>query len=210
MKILYTAEVTATGGREGQARSTDGAFSVDLRTPQELNGSGGSGTNPEQLFATGYAACFQSALITVARRQHQDTSKSTVTARVGIGPAGGGRFGLEVELHVHLPETERSVGEKLVTLAHEVCPYSNATRGNIPVRPGRSGTGSCCRFLVMALIGDKQAAASAARFLCSVRSIVITLFAPVHPHTMSAQTSIRRTAIDWARRWLKYCRDDGE
>src|SRR5689334_10112106 len=100
MKILYTAEVTATGGREGQARSADGSFTVDLRLPQEMGGPGGSGTNPEQLFAAGYSACFQSALMTVARRQHQDASRSTVTAQVGIGPTGGGRFGLEVELHV--------------------------------------------------------------------------------------------------------------
>jgi osmotically inducible protein OsmC len=134
VKILYTAEVTVTGGREGQARSTDGNFVVDLRLPQEMGGQGEPGTNPEQLFAAGYAACFQSALITAARRLHQDASASTVRARVGIGPSGEGRFGLAVELHVQIPGLEKSAGIELVELAHKVCPYSNATRGNIPVR----------------------------------------------------------------------------
>jgi lipoyl-dependent peroxiredoxin len=133
MKILYTAEVTATGGREGQARSSDGAFEVNLSVPKGLGGPGGPGTNPEQLFATGFAACFQSALMTAARRKHLDASHSVVTARVGIGPTGSGGYGLEVELHIQLPGVERSAGEELVAIADSVCPYSNATRGNIPV-----------------------------------------------------------------------------
>jgi Ohr subfamily peroxiredoxin len=134
MKILYTAEVSVNGGREGKATSSDGNLTVTLNVPQEMGGPGGSGTNPEQLFAAGYAACFQSALMTVARREHVDASQSTVTARVGIGPNGKGGFGLEVELRVQLPGIDRPEGEKLVTLAHQVCPYSNATRGNIPVQ----------------------------------------------------------------------------
>jgi lipoyl-dependent peroxiredoxin len=134
MKILYTAEATVHGGREGEARSSDGNLVVNLSVPKEMGGAGGQGTNPEQLFATGYAACFQSALIGVARRQHVDASQSTVTARVGIGPIGNGAFGLDVELHVALPDIDKAIGEKLVELAHQVCPYSNATRGNIPVK----------------------------------------------------------------------------
>jgi osmotically inducible protein OsmC len=134
MKILYTAEVTVTGGREGHAQSSDGNLAVTLHVPQEMGGKGGAGTNPEQLFAAGYAACFQSALMTAARRQHVEASESVITSKVGIGPNGKGGFGLEVELQVHLPNVERAEGEKLVKLAHEVCPYSNATRGNIPVR----------------------------------------------------------------------------
>jgi lipoyl-dependent peroxiredoxin len=133
MKILYTAEVTATGGREGKARSSDGAFEVNLSIPKGLGGPGGPGTNPEQLFATGFAACFQSALMTAARREHLDASHSVVTARVGIGPTGSGGYGLEVELRIQLPGVERSAGEELVAIADSVCPYSNATRGNIPV-----------------------------------------------------------------------------
>lgn len=134
MKILYTAEATVHGGREGQARSSDGTLVVNLSIPKEMGGPGGQGTNPEQLFAAGYAACFQSALMQVARRQHVDASQSTITAKVGIGPTGGGAFGLEVEMHVSIPGVEKATGEKLVELAHQVCPYSNATRGNIPVK----------------------------------------------------------------------------
>ena len=134
MKILYTAEATVQGGREGQARSSDGNLVVNLSVPKEMGGSGGQGTNPEQLFAAGYAACFQSALMRIARRQQVDASQSTIIAKVGIGPIGEGRFGLEVELHVAIPGVDKATGEKLVELAHQVCPYSNATRGNIPVK----------------------------------------------------------------------------
>ena len=130
MKVLYTAEVTVTGGRSGMARSSDGALEVKMSVPKEMGGSGDQGTNPEQLFAAGYAACFQSALMGAARRQHLDASPSVITAKVGIGPTGRGGYGLEVEL----PGVERSVGEELVAIADSICPYSNATRGNIPVK----------------------------------------------------------------------------
>lgn len=134
MKILYTAEATVQGGREGHARSSDGHLDVNLSTPKEMGGSGGQGTNPEQLFAAGYAACFQSALMFAARRQQVDASQSVINSKVGIGPNGTGGFGLEVELHVYIPDVDRATGEKLVETAHQVCPYSNATRGNIPVK----------------------------------------------------------------------------
>jgi lipoyl-dependent peroxiredoxin len=131
-KILYTAEATVHGGREGEGRTSDGKLEVKLAAPKEMGGSG-EGTNPEQLFAVGYAACFQSALMTIARRQHVDTSQSTITSKVGIGPTGDGGFGLEVELQVAIPGLDKETSEKLVQAAHAVCPYSNATRGNIPV-----------------------------------------------------------------------------
>jgi len=133
MKALYTAEATVHGGREGEARSSDGNLVVKLSPPKEMGGPGGEGTNPEQLFAVGYAACFQSALMRVAQRQHVDASQSTITSKVGIGPNGAGGFSLEVELHVSIPGIEQATGEQLIELAHQVCPYSNATRGNIPV-----------------------------------------------------------------------------
>jgi osmotically inducible protein OsmC len=133
MKILYTAEATVQGGREGHGRSSDGALDVNLNTPSAMGGSGGAGTNPEQLFAVGYAACFQSALMRVASRQHVDASQSVITSKVGIGPNGEGGFGLTVDLHISIPGVDKATGEKLVELAHQVCPYSNATRGNIPV-----------------------------------------------------------------------------
>ncbi|GCE08080.1 organic hydroperoxide resistance protein [Dictyobacter aurantiacus] len=134
MKILYTAEASVQGGREGEARSSDGRLAVKLSVPKEMGGSGGEGTNPEQLFAAGYAACFQSALMLAARRQRVDASASTVTAKVAVSPNGEGGFGLEVELHVFIPDVDQETGERLVELTHRVCPYSNATRGNIPVR----------------------------------------------------------------------------
>jgi Ohr subfamily peroxiredoxin len=133
MNIMYTAEATATGGREGHARTSDGNLEVTLVPPAELGGSGGPGTNPEQLFAAGYAACFHSALKLVARRMKADTADSSVTARVGLGADGNGGFGLSVELLVDLPNVEPEHAQALVAKAHEVCPYSNATRGNIPV-----------------------------------------------------------------------------
>ena len=133
MKVLYTAEATVHGGRGGEAHSSDGKLVVKLSPPTEMGGTG-EGTNPEQLFAVGYAACFQSALIRVAQREHVDASESTIVSRVGIGPNGQGGFGLEVELRVSLPGVDTATGEKLLELAHQVCPYSNATRGNIPVK----------------------------------------------------------------------------
>lgn len=131
MKVLYTAEATVTGGRdEGHGRTTDGALDVDLRMPAELGGSGG-GTNPEQLFAIGYAACFESALKTVARRQRATADDVSIASRVMLGPTEGRRFQLAVALDVTLPSVEGATAGDLVRAANEVCPYSNATRGNI-------------------------------------------------------------------------------
>ncbi len=133
MKTLYTAEATATGGRQGHARTSDGHLDVEIALPPEMGGSESDATNPEQLFAAGYAACFGSALQVVAGQQEKDVSQSSVTARVGIGMIGKGAFGLEVELHVAIPGMPQDEAQALVERAHEVCPYSNATRNNIPV-----------------------------------------------------------------------------
>ena len=133
MDILYTATAHATGdGRNGHATSDDGILDVDLRVPQELGGSGGA-TNPEQLFAAGFAACFHSAIKVVAGRDKLDVSGTEVSASVGIGMNDRGGFGLAVELDVHAPALDRATAEDLVAKAHEVCPYSNATRGNVEV-----------------------------------------------------------------------------
>jgi len=134
MTILYTATATASGGRDGAARSDDGVLDVALSTPKGLGGPGKAGaTNPEQLFAAGYAACFDSALRFVARSQGVTVADSAVTAEVGIGPNATGGFGLAVALTVSLPGQARDAAQKLVETAHQVCPYSNATRGNIEV-----------------------------------------------------------------------------
>ena len=132
-KILYTAEAVAEGGREGRARSVDGRLVVDLAVPEAIGGSGEPGTNPEQLFAVGYAACFQSALFAVAVGRKLDASKSQIICRVGFGPNGHGGFGLTVALDLHAPFLTREQGADLMARAHERCPYSNATRGNIDV-----------------------------------------------------------------------------
>lgn len=132
MEALYTAVATATHGREGRAVSSDGKLDLELAIPVEMGGNG-QGTNPEQLFAAGYAACFASALGLVGRQAKIDVSDAAVTGEVGIGKQGEG-FGLAVTLRVELPETvDEATGRKLVEQAHQVCPYSNATRGNIPV-----------------------------------------------------------------------------
>lgn len=132
MDALYTAVATATHGRDGRAFTNDGKIDVKLAPPVELGGNG-EGTNPEQLFAAGYAACFHSALRLVARRAKADVTGSVVEAEVGIGPNGSGGFGLTVALVVDLPAVERAAAQQLVEAAHQVCPYSNATRGNIEV-----------------------------------------------------------------------------
>jgi Ohr subfamily peroxiredoxin len=132
IKPLYTARATATGGRAGHAVSDDGVLDVDLKPPTEMGGPGGA-TNPEQLFAAGYAACFQSALAVVGRRQHVDTSGSTVEADVTIGTIPGGGYGLAVALRISIPGTDAETTRALAEAAHQVCPYSNATRGNIDV-----------------------------------------------------------------------------
>ena len=134
MEALYTAIATATGdGRNGHTASEDGILDVDVRIPKEMGGPGGA-TNPEQLFAAGYAACFHSALRLVASADkvtlHDDTS---IDAEVGIGPNGQGGFGLAVKLVAHLPGIDQAKADELVQKAHQVCPYSNATRGNIDV-----------------------------------------------------------------------------
>lgn len=131
--IAYRAEAHVTGGREGQAKSSDGALDVTLSTPKELGGAGGQGTNPEQLFAAGYAACFLGALKHVASQEKVTLPKdASIDAAVGIGAVEIG-FGIEVELKVSLPGLAREEAESLVEKAHTVCPYSNATRGNIDV-----------------------------------------------------------------------------
>ncbi|NUS18051.1 MAG: organic hydroperoxide resistance protein [Streptomyces sp.] len=132
MDALYTAVATATHGRDGRAFTNDGKVDVKLAPPVELGGNG-EGTNPEQLFAAGYAACFGSALGLVGRQAKVDVSDAAVTAEVGIGKQGEG-FGLKVTLRIELPDTvDEATGRKLVETAHQVCPYSNATRGNIDV-----------------------------------------------------------------------------
>lgn len=131
---LYTATATATGGRDGRAVSSDGVLDVKLTTPRELGGQGGEATNPEQLFAAGYSACFIGALKFVASQQKQVLPADTsITAQIGIGQIPGG-FGLEAELQISLPGLDRELAQQLVDAAHQVCPYSNATRGNIDVR----------------------------------------------------------------------------
>jgi Ohr subfamily peroxiredoxin len=133
-KVLYRAQATATGGRDGRAASSDGKLEVKLSTPKELGGAGGDGTNPEQLFAAGYSACFLGAMKFVAARDKLPLPADTsIRGTVGIGPIPNG-FGIEVELQVTLPGVERSVAQTLVERAHVVCPYSNATRNNIEVK----------------------------------------------------------------------------
>jgi osmotically inducible protein OsmC len=132
-KILYSATATATGGREGRATSSDGVLDVTLSTPRELGGGGGNGTNPEQLFAAGYSACFLGALKFVAGKQKLTLpAATTVTGQVGIGAIPTG-FGIQAELTIAAPGIAREQLQELVDQAHIVCPYSNATRGNIDV-----------------------------------------------------------------------------
>jgi osmotically inducible protein OsmC len=132
-KVLYTAEAHVTGGRvAGHGRSSDGALEVDLRAPTELGGEGG-GTNPEQLFAVGYAACFESALGSVARRMKTETGEIEIDSKVNLQTGEDRSFTISVELHVTLPSIEGEKAIELVHAAHQACPYSNATRGNIDV-----------------------------------------------------------------------------
>ena len=135
-KVLYTARATAEGGRQGHTASDDGRLDVTVTPPPEMGGpEGAEGTNPEQLFAAGFSSCFHSALMLVARRMKLDAEGSTVTAAVGIGPIEGTvGYGLTVALQVALPKvSDRDQARQLVETAHTVCPYSNATRGNIDV-----------------------------------------------------------------------------
>ncbi|MFJ2953772.1 organic hydroperoxide resistance protein [Streptomyces sp. NBC_00669] len=131
--VLYTAVATAENGRDGRVASDDGKLDVVVNPPKEMGGSG-AGTNPEQLFAAGYSACFQGALGVVARQAKADISGSRVTAKVGIGKVESGGFGLTVEIAVSIPKVDEATAKDLVEKAHQVCPYSNATRGNVDVR----------------------------------------------------------------------------
>ncbi len=131
--VLFTTSATAHGGRAGHITSDDNHLEVELSVPKALGGPGGDGTNPEQLFAAGYAACFQSALGAVGRQAKVDTKNSTVTGNVGLLPNGQGGYQLAVELVVSLPGIDAEQAQQLVAQAHEVCPYSNAIRGNVDV-----------------------------------------------------------------------------
>jgi len=133
MKVIYTASAQSTGdGRNGHTRSSDGILEAELAVPTEMGGPGGA-TNPEQLFAAGYSACFHSALKGVARQAKVEIADTAVTADVSIGPNDAGGYGLAVALHVEMSGVDQATAEKLVEQAHQVCPYSNATRGNIEV-----------------------------------------------------------------------------
>ena len=134
MRTLYTTTVTSSGGRDGHVRSADGTLDLAVALPKELGGSGRVATNPEQLFAAGYAACFENAVLHVARAMKLELKGSSVTATVGIGPREEGGFGLSVKLVVSLPGVDPFAAQRLIEEAHgKICPYSNATRGNIAV-----------------------------------------------------------------------------
>ena len=137
MSAVYTASATATGdGRGGHTRSSDGVLDLDLAVPKEMGGPGGHLTNPEQLFAAGYAACFHSALKIVASKQKIQLTDTAITVDVGIGPLPSGSFGLSVTIEAELPGLDETTARNLIEAAHQVCPYSNATRGNIEVKLG--------------------------------------------------------------------------
>jgi lipoyl-dependent peroxiredoxin len=134
VNVLYTAAAMSTGdARNGHVRSSDGLIDLDLATPKEMGGAGGA-SNPEQLFAAGYAACFHSALKAAARQRKVQIADSSVSAEVGIGPNDAGGFGLTVALHTELSGVDQATADELVEAAHQICPYSNATRGNIDVK----------------------------------------------------------------------------
>ncbi|MDR2230916.1 MAG: organic hydroperoxide resistance protein [Flavobacteriaceae bacterium] len=134
MKTLYTIGATATGGRNGHVKSDNGVLELDVRYPKGLGGANDDYANPEMLFAAGYSACFDSALNLVIKSAKIKTGETTVTAKVGIGQIENGGFGLEVELHANIPGVTIEEAQDLIEKAHQVCPYSNATRGNIEVK----------------------------------------------------------------------------
>jgi osmotically inducible protein OsmC len=135
VNVLYRTSVTSTGGRDGHARSADGKVDVQLSTPKELGGAGGSGTNPEQLFAAGYSACFIGALKVAGQQlQSKIPADTSVTATVGIGPRAEGGFGITADLVINLPGVAHEEARRLIDAAHQICPYSNATRNNVDVR----------------------------------------------------------------------------
>lgn len=134
VNVLYRTRATAVGGRDGQARTEDGRLELKLSTPKELGGAGGDGANPEQLFAAGYSACFIGALKVAGQQlKLKVPAETSVTATVGIGPRSEGGFGITADLAVSLPDTAPEDARRLVELAHQICPYSNATRGNVDV-----------------------------------------------------------------------------
>lgn len=134
LDVKYVTRATATGGRDGTARSEDGRFEAKLSTPKELGGAGGDGTNPEQLFAAGYAACFIGSLkVAGLQLKAAIPAETTVIATIGIGPRSEGGFGITADLVVDLPGLDRAEAQKLVDAAHQICPYSNATRNNVDV-----------------------------------------------------------------------------
>ena len=135
VNVLYKTSASATGGRDGHAETADGSLKFTLSTPKELGGAGGPGNNPEQLFAAGYSACFIGAMKFVASKGGPKVPPDTrITTTVGIGPRSEGGFGLDIQLDISLPGLARAEAEELVQKAHQVCPYSNATRNNVPVR----------------------------------------------------------------------------
>ena len=134
MKVLYTAEATATGGRSGQVKSDNGVLDLQVRPPKAMGGANDDYTNPEQLFAAGYAACFDSALNHIIRLEKLPTGTTSVTAKVSIGSIENGAFGLAVELVVNISEVSIEEAKRLTERAHQVCPYSNATRNNVEVK----------------------------------------------------------------------------
>ena len=134
VNVIYKTKATATGGRDGAARSEDGSVDVKLVVPKEMGGPGGEGANPEKLFAAGYSACFLGAMKAVSGKEGVKVPQdATVTAEVGFGPREEGGYGITVDLVANLPGVDRADGERLIHAAHQVCPYSNATRGNVDV-----------------------------------------------------------------------------
>jgi len=134
MKVIYEAEAKAQGGRNGRVKSSDNVLDFEIRVPKSMGGEGGSYTNPEQLFAAGYSACFDSALNFVAQKQKIKLENTEVNAKVGIGQLAEGGFGLAVELLVKIPNLPKDEAQALLEATHKVCPYSNATRGNVDVK----------------------------------------------------------------------------
>ena len=134
MKTLYTTKATATGGRNGQVKSENGIINLEVRHPKALGGANDDFANPEMLFAAGYAACFDSALNLVIKKENIQTGITSVTSNISIGQTETGGFGLEAELHATIPGVTMEVAQSLIEKAHQVCPYSNATRGNMAVK----------------------------------------------------------------------------
>src|ERR1700712_1667746 len=134
MKVMYTAAATAKGGRNGEVKSDNGVLDIQVRPPKAMGGANDDYTNPEQLFAAGYSACFDSALNHVIRQEKLKTGETSVTAKVSIGSIENGAFGLAVELAVNIPEVSIEEAKRLTERAHQVCPYSNATRNNVEVK----------------------------------------------------------------------------